>query len=113
VLQDSQAVGIDLVGLVDVAHHDLSLGGMGQAWEASGLFDLIGNPIPITDGFECDGSAGRELGEEFLQGSSIVLDSPFGDGFCQGIQNFELGVAFVNIQAYTKHSCFPPFCDEV
>jgi hypothetical protein len=86
---------------------------MGQAWEASGLFDFVGDPIPIADGFEGDGSTWRELGTEISNSSSIVLDSPFGDGLSQGIQNFELGVAFVSVQAYTMHSCFPPFCDEV
>jgi hypothetical protein len=113
VLQDGQAVGIDLVGLVNVAHHDLGLGGMGQAWEASGLFDFVDDQIPIADGFEGDGSSRRELGTEIPNGSSIVLDSPFSDGFGQGIQNFELGISFVSVQAYTIHSCFPPFWDEV
>lgn len=112
-LQDGQAVGRDLVGLVDVAHHELCLGGMGQAWEATGLFDFVGDPIPVADSFEGDRSARRELREEFLQGSPIVLDSPFGNGVGQGIQNFELGGAFVSVKAYTMYRCFPPFCDEV
>lgn len=86
---------------------------MSEAGKTTGQFDFIGDPIPVADGFESDGSSWRKLGEEFLQGSSIVLDSPFGDGFGQGIQNFELGVAFMSVQAYTMHSCFPPFCDEV
>jgi hypothetical protein len=86
---------------------------MGQAGEASGLFDFVGDPIPVADGFEGDGSSRRELGTEIPNGAPIVLDPSYGMGFSKGIQHLELGVAFVSVQAYTMHSCFPPFCDEV
>ena len=37
--QGGQASGVELIGLVDVAHHGLGLGGVGQEGQAAGLFD--------------------------------------------------------------------------
>jgi hypothetical protein len=100
-----------LVGLVDVAHHDLGFDSVSQARKATGGFDFVGNPLPITTGFEGDGGSGRELGTEFADRASNVLDSAFYDWFGQRIKEFKLGAAFVSIQAYTMYSCFPTFCD--
>jgi len=113
VLKDGQAVGVDLVCLVDVAHHNLGFNGVRQAGEATGLFDFIGDPIPVADGFEGNGGSLRELGTELADRASSMLDPAFGDWLGQRIEDFKLGIAFVSIQAYTMHSCFPPFCDEV
>jgi hypothetical protein len=68
----------------DIAHHDLGFDGVCQTREKTGLFGFIGDPIPVTDGCQRD-------------------------GFCQKIEDFKLGAAFVSAQAYTMHSCFPPF----
>ena len=113
VLKDGQAVGVDLVGLIDIAHHDFGFDGMRQTGEATGRFDFVGDPIPVADGFQGDGSSWRELGTELADCASSMLDPAFGDGFGQRIEDFKLGVAFVSVQSYTMHGCFPPFCDEV
>ncbi len=67
--QGAQAVGVELVGLVDVGHHGLSFGGVGQERNAAGLLDLVDDPIPVADGFQGDGGAFWELGEEGPDGA--------------------------------------------
>jgi len=59
--QDPQPVGIQLVGLVDQAHHQLGLGGMGQERLAAGGLDLIDDPVPVADGFQRHRRPRREL----------------------------------------------------
>jgi hypothetical protein len=79
VLEDGQAVCVDLIGFVDVAtHHNLRLGGVRQAGKTAGGFDLVGDPVPVADGFEGGGGARRELGTEIPDGSSFVGDSALG-----------------------------------
>lgn len=58
--QSGKAVGVKLVGLVDVAHHELCLGGVGEQRVTACGFDLVGDPAPIADAFECDGGARGE-----------------------------------------------------
>jgi hypothetical protein len=73
--QGGQAGGVQLIGLVDVAHHGLGLGGVGKQGEAASLFDLIDDPIPVADGLQGDRGAGRELGEEGPDGAGFVVDA--------------------------------------
>jgi hypothetical protein len=113
VLQGGQTVGVNLIGLIDVSHHNLGFDGMGQSEKATGLFDFVGDPIPVTYGLQGDGGSWRELGTELTDCAASMLYPTFRDWFGQRIEDFELGVAFVSVQAYTMHSCFPPFCDEV
>jgi hypothetical protein len=86
---------------------------MRQTGEATGFFDFIGDPIPVADGFQGDRGSWRELGTELTDCAASMLDPTFRDWFGQRIEDFKLRVAFVSVQAYTMHSCFPPFCDEV
>jgi hypothetical protein len=62
--QGGQALGVELVGLVDVAHHDLGLGCVSQEGNAASLLDLIDDPVPVAHGLQSDGRALGELGEE-------------------------------------------------
>ena len=72
--QGGQAGGVELVGLVDVAHHGLGLGGVGQQRQAVGLLNLIDDPIPVADGFQGNQGAGRKLGEEGPDGTAYMVD---------------------------------------
>lgn len=46
--QKSQPLGVELVRLVDLAHHGLGLPGIRQQREMAGLFHLIHHPIPVA-----------------------------------------------------------------
>ena len=59
--QGGQALGVELVGLVDVAHHDLGLGGVSQERDAAGVFDLVDDPVPVADGLKGHGCPFGEL----------------------------------------------------
>ena len=71
--QGGQAGGVELIGLVDVAHHGLGLGGVGQQGQAASLLDLIDDPIPVADGLQGDRGARREPGEETPDGARSVV----------------------------------------
>ncbi len=47
---------------------------MSQEWDASGLLDLVDDPVVIADGFEGDGCAFRERMEKLLDGARLVVD---------------------------------------
>src|SRR3990172_12890512 len=49
-----QALGVELVGLVDIAHHQLGLGGVRQERNAAGGLDLDSDPVPVPDTLQGD-----------------------------------------------------------
>jgi len=74
VKQSGQSSGVELVSLVDVAHHDLGLGGVGHEREASGGFDLVDDPVPVADAFESDRRAWGVVFEKITNGAWHVID---------------------------------------
>jgi len=74
-LQGGKAFCIQLVGLMDIAHHDFGFAGMGQEGHTLGGLDLVDDPIPVADALEGDGSSGRELGEERADRPRLMVDS--------------------------------------
>ena len=97
--QGGQPLGIELVGLVDVAHHDFGLGGVGQQGKAAGVFDLVDNPIPVADRFQGDRRAFRELGEKGRNGPWCVAKPPLLNERSTLVQNSKDGEVFVRIAA--------------
>ncbi len=67
--QSGQTFGIQLVGLVDVAHHDLGLGCMGHKRDTSGLFDLVDDPVPVADTLKSDRRARGIVLEKIANGA--------------------------------------------
>jgi len=55
--QRAQTLSVELVRLMDQAHHDLRLGGVGQHGNTAGGLDLVYDPVPIADCFQGDGHA--------------------------------------------------------
>ena len=78
--QGSETLGIELIGLVDVAHEYLGLRGMGQLWDTASLFNLVDDPVVVADCFECDRSPFWEVGKEFLDGVVLVVDAHLFNG---------------------------------
>jgi len=92
---------------VDIAHHDFGLGGVGHPGQASGLFDLVDDPVPIPDAFEGDGSAFRELGEVIADGAAHVVDALLLPKLTGLIHDSEERIVFVGIATYAimGHGC--------
>ena len=74
-----QALSIELVGLVHMAHHDLGFGSVGQEGNAAGSFDLIGDPVPVANALQGNGTAFREVLEEGLDGAQLMFDPLLGE----------------------------------
>ena len=97
VKQGSQAMSVQFVGLVDVAHHDLRLGGVSQQREAAGGFDLFDDPVPVADCLECHGGATRERLQEGMDGSGDVADAGAVDEVPFGVQHSKHRIVLVGI----------------
>ena len=92
-------MSVELVGLVDIAHHDLGLGGMSQERDAAGCFDLVDDPVPVADGFEGDRGTFRELGEEGPDFARGVTDPNALNEFSSFVQNCKEREVLVGIAA--------------
>src|SRR5208337_1870761 len=73
--KSGEAVCIELISFVDVAHHELCLGGVCQQRETTCCFDLVGDPVPIADAFQGDGSSTWKSREKGGNGSRGVIDA--------------------------------------
>ena len=58
---------------MDITHHRLGFGGVGQQGQAARLFDLVDDPIPIADGLQGDRGSRWQLGEEIPDGPPRVV----------------------------------------
>jgi len=76
VQQEAQPVGVELVRLMHVTHHELRLRRVRQVRHTSGLLNLIHDPIPVAYRLEGNGSAWRERGEEGPDRAWLVIDPP-------------------------------------
>jgi hypothetical protein len=47
---------------------------VGQKWNATGSFYLVGDPVPVADALQGDGSALREAFQEGLDGAPLVIN---------------------------------------
>lgn len=72
--QGGKAFGIKFIGLVDIAHYDLSFGGVSQKGDATCLLDLVDDPVVIANGFEGNRGSIRVVGKEFPDGTWVVID---------------------------------------
>src|SRR3989304_6810230 len=61
---------------VDVAHHELRLGGVGQVRHTTSALDFVDDPVPVPHRFHGDRGSGGELGEEGLDRTWLVVDPP-------------------------------------
>ena len=92
VLEDSQPLRVQLIRLMHVPHHLLRHLGMRQERDASSLFDLIHDPVPVAHGFQGDRRAWREAGDESPDSAGFVVDPGLLDGPASVIENGEEGV---------------------
>jgi len=74
VKQGGQSPSVKFVCLVNIAHHDLGLGGVGHEWNASCGFDLVDDPVPVADAFESDRRTWGIVFEEITNSAWYVID---------------------------------------
>src|SRR3990172_3834931 len=58
---------------VHITHHHFGLRSMSHLRQAAGCLDLIHDPVPVAHGFQGDGRARREAGEECPDGAGGVV----------------------------------------
>jgi hypothetical protein len=82
---------------VDVAHHDLGLGGVGQERQATCSLDLVGDPVPVADGLQGNRSTFRHIFQEGLDGARLMVDPVLGEQIPLLIRDRELGIVLVSV----------------
>jgi hypothetical protein len=92
---------------VDVTHHDLGFGGVGQERQAAGGFDLIGDPIPVPHALEGDRRAFGEVLQKSLDGAGPVINPGLLAELAILIENSELRIATMGVATHSimRHSC--------
>ncbi len=108
-LQTIQPLRIQLVGLVDLPHHQLGFARMHQLRQQSGLLDLVNNPIPVPGGFHRHGRPRLTSAQIFSHRPRSMLQT---DGRCffrsSGLAGPPRCTACANQTRYTR-SCATPF----
>jgi len=88
-LEDRQPLRIEPIRLMHVPHHILCHLGVSEEGNASGLFDLIDDPVPVAIGFEGDRRCFWEPREKGPVGGGLVFDPGLLDGPASMIENGE------------------------
>ena len=102
--ESSQAVGVELIRLVDMPHQHLCFGSVGDQRNAPGGLDLVGDSIPVADGFQRNGCLFWEVAEVFSDGTTLVHDSPSVNHPAASVLNLKLRVALMSVAPYTQHA---------
>jgi len=68
---------VELIGLIDLAHHEFRLAGVHEPGDAPGGLDLVDDPIPITNGLDRHRGAPLTALEEPLERPALVRDALF------------------------------------
>jgi hypothetical protein len=92
-----QALGVELIGLIDVAHHELGLGGVGQEGDTACSFDLVGDPVPIADALKSHWGLVREVFQEGPDGAGLMVEPVLDEEAPVLIQDGELRVVLVSV----------------
>src|SRR5918994_48936 len=70
---------VELIGLVDLAHHQFRLASVHELGHAARRLDLVDDPIPIADRLHGDRGARLTSRQKLLQGSPLMGEPLFAD----------------------------------
>ena len=102
-MEPIEPANVELIGLVDLAHHQLRLAGVHEPGHAAGSLNLVDDPIPITDRLERDGRAGLTSRQKLLQCSSLMREPLFADESTVGPNHRRERVMLVGIEGDIFH----------
>jgi hypothetical protein len=72
VLEPIEAASIELVRLINHAHHQLRVAGMDQLWDIMSHLDLVDDLVLIGQRFNYDRRAWLAASKKLLQGAALV-----------------------------------------
>jgi len=70
---------VELIGLVDLAHHQFRLAGVDELGHAAGGLNLVDDPIPIADCLHGDRGARLTARQKLLERSPLMGEPLFAD----------------------------------
>ena len=97
-LQPVHPVGVELVGLVDAAHHDLRLVRVHQGRHLTGRLDLLDDPIPVAGGLHRHGGARLDAAQGLPDGSGPVFHALVELGTALGFLARQQRISLVRVQ---------------
>jgi hypothetical protein len=99
---------VELVGLVDLAHHEFRLAGVNEFGHAARRLDLIDDPIPGADRLHGDRGAGLTARQKLLECSPLMREPLFADDLTVRPSHRRQGVMLVGIERDIFRVLRPP-----
>ena len=94
---------VELIGLVDLAHHEFGLARVHEPGDATGGLDLVDDPIPIAHGLDRHRGAALTSLEKLLERPARVRDALFADELAVGPGHRRQRVVLVGIESDIFH----------
>src|SRR5215470_11085859 len=76
---------VELIGLVDLSHHQFRLTGVDQFGHAARGLDFVDDPIPIANGLDRHRGAGLTSVEKLLECPALMCDPLFTEDAAIGL----------------------------
>jgi hypothetical protein len=79
--------------------------------QAAGRFDLIGDPVPVTDALQGDRSTFREVLQQGLDGAGLIINTGLTTELAMLIEHRELRITAMGIATHPimRHGCTSSF----
>ena len=94
---------VELIGLVDLAHHQFRLAGVHKFGHAASGLNLVDDPIPVADRLPRDRRAPLTSREKLLEGSPLMREPLFADELTVRASHRRQGVMLVGIERDIFH----------
>jgi len=94
---------VELIGLVDLSHHQFRLTGVDQFGHAARGLDFVDDPIPIANGLDRHRGAGLTSVEKLLERPALMCDPLFTEDAAIGLDHRRQRVVLVGIESDIFH----------
>jgi hypothetical protein len=99
-LSSIEATRVQVVGLIDHAHHQLSLMRMDQLRDTSSGLDFVHDPLSVPKPFDGDRRAWLTVGEKLPQSPALVRNARVTAETSLGILDECLGLVFMRVKGH-------------